>query len=347
MTGTPYDNVSPMQRWSGVANGFDYALAYARSSARFAINADEAIASAGSCFAGRLAEWLGTTSQPYVVTEPAPAWITDSDAIAYGYRPFSARYGLVYSTTQLVQLFDRAYGTFDPIERAWDRGGVVVDPFRPRTNPAGYRSIAELEEDRRRHLAAVRRAFESCDIFVFTAGLTETWRDVRDGAVFPYCPGLAGGTFDASKHVFVNTGVTENIESLERFVTGLRAINPTVRIILTVSPVPLGATFEQTCVTNATTHSKSVLRVAIEEIRRAHEFVDYFPSYELISQTFFDLDPFLPDRRHIKPEVVSKVTQLFNETYLSTDVAAGAPEARGNASVTTEVTPCDEDIFAR
>ena len=107
---------------------------------------------------------------------------------------FTARYGNIYTTLQLLQLIDRAYGRFVPAEAAWhDADGALVDPFRPTVQPGGFASSEELETDRARHLACVREAFETLDVFVFTLGLTEAWLSSRDGAAFPLCPGGGGG----------------------------------------------------------------------------------------------------------------------------------------------------------
>jgi hypothetical protein len=53
-------------------------------------------------------------------------------------------------------------------------------------------------------------------------------------------------------------------------------------VILTVSPVPLAATFTGRDVLVANMYSKSVLRAVAEEIRARFDFVDYFPSYESV-----------------------------------------------------------------
>jgi hypothetical protein len=349
---TPYDRVPAQQRWSTFSTDLQAGRGDAQGSVRFTISDTDAIASAGSCFAGRLAENMRLRSPAYLTAEEAPRWFSPEKAAAWGFGPFSARYGLVYSATQLQQLIDRAYGTFVPVETAWARDGRFVDPYRPRTMPDGYASIAELEDDRAQHFAAVRHVFERADVFVYTLGLTEAWRDRRDGAVYPYCPGLIAGEFDPAIHELYDTGVRENVEALEAFVQRLRAVNPRVRIVLSVSPVPLGATMRPEHVARAATYSKSVLRVAAQELYDAHDFIDYFASYEMVSQSFFGNDPYVEDRRHLKPSVIRDVVDLFFASYFGTAREVGtAPEAgaaaRGESRVLTEPVPCDEDIFAR
>ena len=124
---------------------------------------------------------------------------------------------------------------------------------------------------------------ETLDVMVFTLGLTETYMARADGAVYPICPGVAGGVFDPAQHVFVNFGVADVIADLGAAIAFIRARNPAARVLLTVSPVPLIATMEDRSVLASTTYSKAVLRVAAEEVAGRDERVAYFPSYEVIT----------------------------------------------------------------
>src|SRR3546814_18373073 len=62
---------------------------------------------------------------------------------------------------------------------------------------------------------------------------------------------------------------------MEQFLKRLKAINPRVKVVLTVSPVPLIATYEPAHVLCATTYSKSVLRVAATMLARGRAWVAY------------------------------------------------------------------------
>ena len=84
---------------------------------------------------------------------------------------------------------------------------------------------------------------------------------------------------------------------------------PRLRMILTVSPVPLAATAEDRHVLAATTYSKSVLRVAAEQLARQGE-VYYFPAYEIMMAAGNDY--FAPDRRSIVEQGVQHVMSLFS-----------------------------------
>ena len=187
----------------------------------------------------------------------------------------------------------------------------MVDPFRPTIEPGGFASEAELRADRAHHLGRVREMFETLDIFVFTLGLTEGWVSAIDGAVFPLCPGVSGGVFDAGRHRFHNFRVGEVTADLAAFVARLRGVNPAARIILTVSPVPLAATASGNHVLAATTYSKSVLRAAAQEVAEDHDGVFYFPSYEMIMGAPAAARYFADDMRNVTEEGVAHVMSVF------------------------------------
>lgn len=277
------------------------------------INPETKVATAGSCFAQHIARHLQKAGFNYYVVEQGHPILSQDIREKHNYGVYSARYGNIYTTRQLIQLFRRAYGTFVPVEDAWiESDGSVRDPFRPTVQPRGYISVEEMHADRRQHLAAVREMFETTDVFVFTLGLTEFWMSRQDGAVFPLCPGVEGGTFDSDKYVFHNQTVLEVVEDLTMFVEELRMVNKNVEVILTVSPVPLMATAEPGAhVLSATTYSKSVLRCAAEIMRQKYLYIHYFPSYEIIIGTYTRGCYFAKDLRGVTEEGVSHVMRLF------------------------------------
>jgi hypothetical protein len=158
--------------------------------------------------------------------------------------------------------------------------------------------------------------FENLDVLVFTLGLTECWRSREDGAVFPLCPGVLGGTFEKSRHEFVNLDVEDVVSDMTAFVSELRAVNPEARIILTVSPVPLIATAEPRHVLVSTVASKSVLRVACEKIVKTCKNVAYFPSYEIVTGGFGKTAYFAEDCRSVTEDGVAHVMRVFMRHYV-------------------------------
>ena len=279
---------------------------------KFKITRSDQVVTAGSCFAQHIARYLKANGFSYFVAETAHP-LLDAEAIReYNYGVFSARYGNIYTTRQLVQLLRRAYGLYLPEDDIWDGpNGRYIDPFRPQIQPNGFASKAEYKADRLQHLAAIRRAIEQLNVFVFTLGLTETWVSKRDGAAYPLCPGVAGGTFDSEHYGFLNLTVADVTNDLFEAIYLICAKNPLARVILTVSPVPLAATAEDQSVLTSTTYSKSVLRVAAEEVARKLDFVAYFPSYEIITGAYTRGAYFASDLRSVTEGGVNHVMRLF------------------------------------
>lgn len=313
----------------------------------FKLAKTDRIATGGSCFAQHIARNLPEHGLNYFVAETAPPGTPAEHAHERNFTVFSARYGNLYTARQLVQLFDRAFGSFTPILESWPRAeGGLVDPFRPQIEPKGFATIDELRADRAEHFAAVRRMLTELDVFVFTLGLTEGWRDKEDGAVLPLAPGVAGGEWDPARYEFVNFSAAEVTADLLAFLDRLARINPRAKVILTVSPVPLVATYEPQHVLAATVYSKSVLRVAAEEVRRARSNVAYFPSYEIIVSPVRGRLYFDEDLRSVLPEGVKHVMRVFFHHFVGGDVTTNLLAYELEAKALRSVV-CDEEAIER
>lgn len=310
---TPYRNSPDTAFWSRAVAGIPSQQVDPGKKASFLITKNDKVATAGSCFAQHIARHLAKSGYNYYVAEqPHPA-LGKALANDFGYGVFSARYANIYTSRQLLQLIQRAEGQFAPSTIAWEapNGSGVVDPFRPTIHPGNYSSVEEMLVDRDIHLSAVRRMLREMDVFIFTLGLTETWVDRRDGAAFPLCPGINGGKFDPGVHQFINLSVDDVRNDLSEVISILRIIRPSLKVILTVSPVPLKATASSNHVLTATTYSKSVLRVAAHDIVSIYDNVEYFPSYEIITGNFNRGCYYAADLREVLPEGVSHVMRSF------------------------------------
>lgn len=314
------------------------------------------VATAGSCFAQHISRHLKAAGFQYYVVEEGHPVIDPKIREAHNYGTFSARFGNIYTARQLRQLVDRAWLRFSPAEPAWiEPDGTVRDPFRPAIQPGNFASVAEMEADRAQHLAAVRQMFKGLDVLVFTLGLTEGWVSRADGAAFPLCPGVEGGSFDPERYAFHNQTVAEVVADMSAVIRHLSRVNPSARVVLTVSPVPLIATaVPDTHVLAATTYSKSVLRVAAQMLADSFEQVQYFPSYEVITGSYNRGRYFAGDLRNVTEEGVNHVMRLFLKHTGAADAApAGsaatdAPDAdfaqRAAAFVEVE---CEESALDR
>lgn len=286
--------------------------------AKFKIYPDDKVSTAGSCFAQHISRALLKNNFNYYVSEKAPSQLDEAAAQERNYGVFSARFGNIYSTSQLLQLFERAYNRFSP-ELTYFRlpNGRYVDPFRPYIEPHGFSSIDDVVASASEHLGYVRTMFEASDFFIFTLGLTEGWRSKRDGAVLPLAPGVVTSEVDNNDFEFFNMTCDEVVSDLCKFIDLLRHVNSKIKIILTVSPVPLIATYENKHALVSTTYSKSVLRVAADVIERKFDNVMYFPSYEIITGNYNMGSYYEDDFRTVKALGVDHVMKLFMKHCVS------------------------------
>ncbi len=317
----PYMQIPDYARWSRALGKSSIADFDPIVDFPFQIRRDEKVATAGSCFAQHIANQLIEIGFNYFVVEDGHPIGNEALRRRYNYGTFSARYGNIYTPRQLLQLVQRAFDGRAEYEDYWVTSGGFIDPMRPAIQPRPFETLRELQLDRIQHLRAVQRMFEELDYFVFTLGLTEAWIAKSDGTVYPVCPGVAGGVFDSNKYCFKNFSIQEVIDDLKEAIERIQSVNRKARFILTVSPVPLVATAEPNHVLVSTTYSKSVLRVACEEIVRTNRnHIAYFPSYEIIVGNYNRGSYFAQDLRSVTDDGIRHVMRLFT-AHASTNAA--------------------------
>lgn len=286
---------------------------------KFTLQPSDRLATAGSCFAQHITRYMKRHGlQPHVAEEPHPFILEKHPALAETYGQFSARYGNVYTARQMLELLRQAAGTM-PIARDFvEHQGRWYDLLRPGVLPDGWASEDEAGADRAWHLQCVRRMFETVDVFVFTLGLTEAWQHASAGYTYPVCPGTVRGQFDPSLHKFHNFSTREVMADLETLIVEARQLNPKLRFIFTVSPVPLVATKSADNVLVASAYSKAVLRAAVGEVASRGEGVEYFPSFEIISQAASFGQYLASDLREVTDRGVGHVMACFLSAFYPT-----------------------------
>lgn len=162
--------------------------------------------------------------------------------------------------------------------------------------------------------ATTYAVIKSTDVFIITLGLAEIWYDKLSGEAF--WRAIPQQMFDGRRHGFRISTVEENTSNLRRIRDLIAQYRPDAHLVLTLSPIPLMATFRPISCITANAVSKSVLRVAIDQLMLAAEGDDrlhYFPSYEIVTQVL--KDPFGEDNRHIHPHHVTTIMKLFEDVY--------------------------------
>lgn len=291
---------------------------------KFLIEPTDQIVTFGSCFAQHIGRALVERGFNWYSAEPSPRGLSAYNSRRFNYDVFSARTGNIYTTSMLLQWTRWAVAQDAVPGAAWEMDGRVYDPFRPSIEPNGFKTAKEMLANRNASVAAFRDCVQKAKFFVFTLGLTESWFD-RDGDYeYALCPGTAAGEFDTDRHIFKNQTFGEIQASLNVAMDLMHDVNPALRFILTVSPVPLVATNSESHVLVATMESKSVLRAVAGQVVRDREDADYFPSYELINSPVIRGTFLEPNQRNVSAYGVTFVMSHFFQSILKRSASSGA-----------------------
>lgn len=316
---SPYETLSARHFWRSAVSEAHPLTVTDLYNKKFAIGAEDRIAPAGSCFAQNVADYLRENGFNVMDAEPAPPALSAETARRFGYGVYPARYGNIYTARQLLQLARDAQTGFVDEADVWSKDGRYFDALRPGVEPDGLESVAEALALRRDHLARVKHLFKEMDVFIFTFGLTEAWTHEASGRVYPTAPGTIAGDYDPAVHVFRNFGFNEIHDDFVAFHELVRKANPDLKIILTVSPVPLTATAADEHVLAATTYSKSVLRAVAGALAHDNANIDYFPSYEMIASPWSKGFFYDPNMRTVSAAGVAAVMRIFFDQHRAPD----------------------------
>ncbi|GLR70862.1 GSCFA domain-containing protein [Agaribacter marinus] len=308
----PYNNQPTRAFWKpAVASRSMYEINDDIWKPKFNIIPSNRVSTYGSCFAQHIGRALKSRGFGWYITEPPPFGLNPKNANAFNYGIFSSRTGNIYTSSLLRQWTEWAFGFKTPPEEVWEKNNRFFDPFRPNIEPEGFESDTELLRSRAHTIQMFKKSVMNSNYFVFTLGLTECWVNEEKTYEYPICPGVAAGDFDEKKHKFKNQQFQSILKNLSEVFNIMRKFNANLKFILTVSPVPLTATYSANHVCVATMESKSILRTVAGQLAANRPYVDYFPSYEMINSPVYKGSFFEPNQRTVSKFGVKYVMDTF------------------------------------
>jgi hypothetical protein len=268
----------------------------------------------GSCFANELRAYLTSREigvlYPNVPADALPL-MHEASKEESSWGPWNGQSNLQwYNTFSIRQEIERATGVWphDPS----DHWTVKVKDEVLYQCPYRRRIFANTPEDLRDITTAIdtdtRVGLELSELVILTLGLTEVWRKTDNGRISCAEPGYCDGG-GQNETEFVMSTYDQNLDNLRTVLTLLRNHFDRKRIVVTVSPVPLGRTFRPGLdVAIANMESKSILRAVAGRIQDEFDEVTYFPAYELC---MLDATTFRADGRHVERTKVDQIMALF------------------------------------
>ena len=174
---------------------------------------------------------------------------------------------------------------------------VEANPFGVMYNPASI-------------LHTIERVTEGFPFVVLTLGTNHVYRLKETGEIVDNCQKRPQRLFDEEE-----LSVAECREYLSRAIDLLIERCPSVRVIVTVSPIRYAKYGF-----HGSQLSKSTLLLAAAEVEKSFAGqVTYFPAYEILNDELRDYRFYAPDMIHPSEQAVEYIWQRFGETFFGED----------------------------
>lgn len=189
---------------------------------------------------------------------------------------------------------DRKTRSLLPTDEEW------AEAKNDSNNPEVLKKMHEVCHD------SVKKA----DCIILTLGLSEVWYDKKTGNSVWQWPGK-----DKAKHLsFKVLTAEENSQNLHKIISLIRSNNQNCSIVISLSPIPLRATFRtdnNIFISNCS--SKARLRAGIDQffVENLDKNVYYWPTYEFLTHPPSSDRFWEEDERHVKYEIIYKIVETF------------------------------------
>lgn len=197
-----------------------------------------------------------------------------------------------------------------------DKFRATVNPYGVMYNPASImhtvkRWTGELvaaQSEASDSGSDVRQAInEAPQTAVFTLGTNHVYILNETGEIVDNCRKRPQRLFTERE-----LSVDECADYLREAVTMLRQINPSVRIIITVSPIRYAKYGF-----HGSQLSKATLLLTADKLTKEMDNVVYFPAYEIVNDELRDYRFYREDMLHPTDQAVEYIWQRFGETFFS------------------------------
>jgi hypothetical protein len=255
----------------------------------------------GSCFARNIEEVLEKRNVRLPTNEfraGPPEWLFRPNGLLNEYNPGTIAQRITHALEEIPFSNETIVGADD----------ACLDLLLPIEGKAVARSRAIT---RRAEIDNVYKSLRAADVVIVTLGLIEAWFDIFTGSFLNRMP--PNSDRNDERYRFRRLNVDECFQLLDKPLMNLNNLG--IKTLLTISPVPLRATFANDDAIVANEYSKSVLRVCAEKLRDKYELIDYFPSYEIVRS--IGVGAFGADNVHVTASLVELVTGAMVDAYAS------------------------------
>lgn len=260
----------------------------------------------GSCFARNVERYLLARKMNLLSQMPP---LPDEYYVANG-KALRTGYQNVYTPASMLEVAKMAAGEVEE-QTIVGAGSQYIDLMLSGLHPLPLETVKSI----RHGLVTSYRKLAEADAVLITLGYNEAWFHKPSGCYINRTPAHPILRKMDADFEFAILDYGQAHAMLSEAVSRLRALSPNLRIIFTVSPVPLSATFSDKHIVVANQRSKATLLAVAHQLADEQPFVDYFPSYEIIINSE-RAKVFMDDGIHVLPAGIEQVMKAFFASYI-------------------------------
>ena len=277
---------------------------------KFSIDKNSKVFAIGSCFARGVEKKLATNGLNVLsISDQFKSFELKNEQVS------GLGFTNKYSTYSILNQLQWSLGEREFPERSIVDIGehIFVDPH---TNPALKFVNRDRTIERRKILNNVFGEVKNSNLIVITLGLIELWYDKACDVYLNMTPTQTMLKANPDRYEFLVSDFNSNYENVDQTIQLLNRHCPKdFQIVITVSPVPLLATFSGRDIILANTYSKSLLRTVADSIAMKNDNVHYFPSYEMVMNSDSS-KVWEQDLRHVQGSFVQNIMGHFMSNHI-------------------------------
>jgi hypothetical protein len=248
----------------------------------FSIHHQDRLMSMGSCFSEHIAQKFAYTK------------------FSISAQPLGQLYNPISIADALQQLIEKKEYTANDLH-------FYQEKYHSFTHHSSYSKSTEKEtlEVINQEITTFHEQLKNCTVLFITLGSAIAFENKSTNKIVANCHKMPGYHFD-QKMLSLDSITTKLKTAIEH----LRRLNPTIRLVFTVSPIRYAA-FGMT----QNSLSKARLLIAIEEITNSIKNTSYFPAYEIMMDELRDYRFYERDLIHPNAVAIDYIWDKLSNYY--------------------------------
>jgi len=213
-------------------------------------------------------------------------------------------FGVVFNPLSLFNLLDYSIGRKRPKPSSYISSQGIIYNYDFHSDLSALNQ-KELEQNIAQSVLLAQNFLLKADWLIISLGTAFVYERTDTGEIVSNCHKVPASRF--IKRLITEKEVTSQFNKVYQ---KLKKLNPSIKVILTVSPVRhVKDTLEKNSL------SKAILRISAENIKNQHQDVQYFPSFEILIDDLRDYRFYRADLLHPNDQAEYYIWSKFGEVF--------------------------------